>query len=281
MPSLDIRNARNRIENINALPTVPGTLKRISGIIEKPRLALEEISRFVAGDPALASRVLKMVNSAVYGFPGRISSVPHAIMLLGLNVVKGLLLGISVFDIMQKVMGGLWEHSVACAVASRCIAEKMKARVKDPEEVSVSGLLHDMGKVILMLEYQEQYQEAMRAAESRRIPISHAEKEIFQETHAAVGMWLSRKWRFPENLVEATAYHHNPSLAKVAPVETAVVHVADILVRARGIGFAGDPFVPAVDPAAYDLLGLSDGDVRDVLAALEKSIEQDTDLSLS
>ena len=69
MPSLDIRKSRNRIENINALPTVPGTLKRISGIIEKPRLALEEISRFVAGDPALTSRVLKMVNSAVYGFP--------------------------------------------------------------------------------------------------------------------------------------------------------------------------------------------------------------------
>ncbi|HOG18708.1 MAG: phosphodiesterase [Syntrophaceae bacterium PtaU1.Bin231] len=279
MPGLDIRNARNRIENISALPTVPGTLKRISGIIEKPRLALEEISRFVASDPALTSKVLKMVNSAVYGFPGRISSVPHAIMLLGLNVVKGLLLGVSVFDIMQKVMGGLWEHSVACAVVSRSIAEKMK--VKDPEEVSVSGLLHDMGKVILMLEYQEQYQEAMRSAESRQLPISQTEKEIFQETHAAVGMWLSQKWRFPANLVEAMAYHHSPSLAKIAPMETAVVHLADGLVRARGVGFAGDPFVPAVDPAAFDLLGLSDGDIRDVLAALEKSIEQDADLSLT
>lgn len=279
MADIDIRKHRTRIENIGALPTVPGTLKRISGIIEKPRIALEEISRFVAADPALTSKVLKMVNSAIYGFPGRISSVSHAIMLLGLNVVKGLLLGISVFEIMQKVMGGLWEHSVACAVASRAIAEKMK--IKDPEEASVSGLLHDMGKVILILEYQEQYQEAMRTAEERRIPIAQAETEIFQETHATVGMWLSRKWRFPVNLVEAMACHHSPSLAKIAPVETAIVHFADILVRARGFGFAGDPFVPAVDPAAYDILHLSDADIRDVLMTLEKSIEQDADLSLS
>ncbi|MBN1613831.1 MAG: HDOD domain-containing protein [Deltaproteobacteria bacterium] len=275
MASIDIRTHRNKIENISALPTVPGTLKRISSIIEKPRLTLEELSHFVSNDPALASRVLKMINSAVYGFPGRISSVSHAIMLLGLNVVKGILLGTSIFEIMQKVMKGLWDHSLGCAIASRVIAEKLG--LKYPEEVSVAGLLHDLGKVILILEYQENYDDSIRDATEKGIAISEAEKIHFQETHAAVGMWLSQKWRFPANLIDVMAFHHSPAAAKVAPLETAIVHFSDILVRARGIGFAGDPFVPAVNPVSFEMLRLSDGDIRDVLAEMEDSLEQPTD----
>jgi putative nucleotidyltransferase with HDIG domain len=277
MTSIDIKAHRNRIENINALPTVPSTLKRISAIIEKPKLTIDELSHFIANDPALASRVLKMVNSAIYGFPGRISSISHAIMLLGLNVVKGLLLGTSIFEIMQKVMKGLWDHSLGCAVACRVIAEKLG--LKYPEEVSVAGLLHDLGKVILILEYQKAYEEAIVDAKEKGIAISEAERVHFQETHAAVGMWLSQKWRLPVNLIDVMAYHHRPTAAKFAPLETAIVHFSDILVRARGLGFAGDPYVPAVHPVAFEMLRLSDDDIRDVLAKMDDSLEQTADLS--
>jgi HD-like signal output (HDOD) protein len=160
---IDITRQRARIENIVGLPTVPGSLKRIAQILEKPNVTLEEIGRFVSADPALTARVLKMVNSAIYGFPGRISSVSHAVMLLGLNVIKGLLLGISVFDIMQKLMAGLWDHSLGCAVVARAIAEKKG--IKDPEDVAVAALIHDIGKVILIMEFQEAYEEAIKDAE--------------------------------------------------------------------------------------------------------------------
>lgn len=278
MNDIDIRQHRRRIENISVLPTVPGTLKRISAIIEKPRLSLDEISHFVSGDPALASKVLKMVNSAVYGFPGRISSVSHAIMLLGLNMVRGLLLGVSVFEIMQQVMTGLWDHSIACAVSARVIAEKKG--IKNPEEVSVAGLLHDLGKVLLILEYEKLYESSIHEATAKGIPIFEAEKNHFQETHAAVGMWLAEKWRFPSNLVEVIACHHRPASARTAPLETAIVHFSDIMVRARGIGFAGDPFVMPVDPAAFDMLHLSDEDIREVLMKIEDSIDESNELFL-
>ena len=130
--NLELQRMRAKVEAINALPTVPSNLRKISVMLEKPRLTMDEIARFVANDPALTTKVLRMVNSAAYGFPGRISSVSHAIMLLGLNVIRGLLLGISVFDLMQKNMAGLWEHSCACAVAARCIAQQKK--MKEPEE---------------------------------------------------------------------------------------------------------------------------------------------------
>ncbi|NTW36819.1 MAG: HDOD domain-containing protein, partial [Syntrophobacteraceae bacterium] len=167
METIDITKQRAKLENITALPTVPGTFKKVSQIIGKPSVTVEEIAGFVSRDPALTTKILRMVNSAVYGFPGRISSVSHAIMLLGLNVVRGLLLGISVFEIMQQLMSGLWDHSLGCAVIARSIAEKKG--VKDPEEVSIAALLHDIGKVILILEYQPFYEEAMRDAAARQV----------------------------------------------------------------------------------------------------------------
>ncbi|MCX5818767.1 MAG: HDOD domain-containing protein [Deltaproteobacteria bacterium] len=278
MESIDITRQRARIENITALPTVPETLKKTSQVIGKPRVTLDEISHFISSDPALTTKVLRMVNSAVYGFPGRISSVSHAIMLLGLNVVRGLLLGISVFDIMQKLMTGLWDHSLGCAMIARAVAEKKG--VKAPEEVAIAALLHDIGKVILILEFQPLYEGAMREAASRRIPIFEAERGVFQETHAAVGMWLAEKWRFPVNLVEGIGYHHRPNMAKTAPLETAIVHFSDVLMRARGFGFAGDSLAAAVHPAAFELLALTEADMLELLDKLENSLDESGGLTL-
>lgn len=272
LKTIDITKQRARIENIVALPTVPGSLKKIARILEKPNVSMEEISRFVAADPALTARVLKMVNSAIYGFPGRISSVSHAVMLLGLNVIKGLLLGISVFDIMQKLMAGLWDHSLGCAVVARAIAAEKG--IKDPEEVAIAALIHDIGKVLLIMEFQDYYGAAVQDAAARRVSIAEAEREVFMETHAAVGMWLAEKWHFPRTLVEVIGYHHRPHLAKTAPMETAIVHFSDVLVRARGFGFAGDPFAAAVNPQAYELLDLTEGDIVSLLEILENSRDE-------
>jgi len=277
MSNIDPKVLRRKVENISTLPTVPGVLKKLSGIIEKPRITLVEISAFISNDPALTTKVLKMVNSAIYGFPGRIASVSHATMLLGLNVIKGLLLGVSVFELMQKTMNGLYEHSLACAVASRVIAQKKG--LKEPEEISVAGLLHDIGKVILMLEFQQEYEAAMNEAKAKNISIVEAEKVQFNATHANVGSWLAEKWRFPRNLIEVIEFHHRPALAKNAPLETAIVHVADILVRARGFGFAGEDLVPEVYPAAFELLELSAADIKDVLKEMEDNMESAEDIS--
>lgn len=271
MSSIDPKVLRRKVENISTLPTVPAVLKKLSAIIEKPRITLVEISSFISNDPALTTKVLKMVNSAIYGFPGRIASVSHATMLLGLNVIKGLLLGVSVFELMQKAMNGLYEHSLGCAIISRVIAQKKG--LKEPEEVSVAGLLHDIGKVILMLEFQKEYEAAMNEAEAKKIAIFEAEKARFTATHANVGSWLAEKWCFPRNLIEVIEFHHRPHLAKNVPLETAIVHMADVLVRARGFGFAGENLVPEVHPAAFELLQLSAADIRDLLKVLEDNME--------
>lgn len=278
MSNMDVRNVREKIENIMALPTIPKVLNKLLAVIENPRVSLNEISSFIAGDPALTTKVLRMVNSPVYGFPGRISSVNQAVILLGLTVVKGLLLGVSVFDLMQKTMIGLWEHSIGCAIFSRIIA--VKKGHKEPDELSVNGLLHDIGKVFLVLQFPEEYQKALAESHNDDITIYNAERNHFNTTHSSVGSWMARKWRFPASLIDVIEYHHKPRLTKNTPLESSIVHLADILVRARGYGFPGDNLVMPVEAAAWDILGFNEADLVDIFREAEESLSMTDDLTL-
>ena len=94
-----------------------------------------------------------------------------------------------------------------------------------------------------------------------------------------MSLWVAEKWRFPRNLIEVIEYHHRPGLAKIAPLETAIVHMADILVRARGFGFAGEIYVPEVNTIAYELLNLSETDIKDVFKEMEDNMESAEDMS--
>src|SRR5208283_4734866 len=222
---MDTREMRTQIENIDTLPTIPSILRKLLAIIEKPKISINEIGSFIANDPVLTSRVLKVVNSPIYGFPGRISSLNQALILLGLNVVRGMLLGVSVFEAMQKTMVGLWEHSMGCGIASLIIAKKKG--LKEPEEISIAGLLHDIGKVVMGLKFPEEYGQAIADAQKSEIFMIESERKHFNITHADAGGWIALKWNFPLNLVEPIEYHHKPHLSKVVPLQTAIVHFAD------------------------------------------------------
>ncbi len=276
---MDPKMLRAQIEKIDTLPTIPGVLKKLLAVIENPRISLAEIGNFISNDQVLTTRVLKMVNSPIYGFPGRISSVQQSLILLGLNVVRGLLLGVSVFEVMQKSMVGLWEHSLGCAITARIIAKKMN--VSEPEEVSVSALLHDIGKVVLILRFKDEYADLLKRTDGNEKLIMDAERDYFGITHADSGAWVAKKWNFPLSLVDVIEYHHKPNLSKVAPVHTAIVHLSDILTRAVGFGFAGDSYVPAVNPAAWELLGLTETDIRFIVDEMDLTLQEAGDFLIA
>jgi putative nucleotidyltransferase with HDIG domain len=274
---MDLKTLRVRIENIRSLATIPAVASRLLELIGDPTVSLNEISRFVSNDPTLASKVLRMVNSPVYGFPGRISSVNQGVLLLGLNVVRGLLFGVSVFDLMQQTMIGLWEHSLGCAVVARLISQRKG--LKDVEEASIHGLLHDIGKVVLLLQFPQEYEKVMKEAQEKGVSVHEVESDYFSTTHATVGSWVAEQWSFPRTLIDVISCHHRPQLSKVAPMQTAVVHVADIILRARGLGFAGDSNIPPLHPSAWDLVGLTESDIADILMESEDLLDQAADLS--
>jgi len=265
-------SVKRQIENLDTLPTIPKVIWKLLEMLENPRISLAEIAVIIAQDPVLAAKILKVINSPIYGFPGRISSITQAILLLGLNVARGLLLGISILDVTQKSFAGLWEHSVGCAIIAGIIAKRKG--LKDPEVVSVAGLLHDIGKVFLILRFPDQYRHVMAEARARSIFIATAEKEAFGVTHAEVEAWVGRKWHFPPDLIEQMTYHHEPHLSKQYGLHTAIIHFSDILIRGRDFGFAGDVLVPRIDEDAWRLLNLSDTDIRETLIEMEDLLEQ-------
>lgn len=266
---MNIKQIRERIEQIESIPTIPPVVRKLLKTVDSPSISLGEIGEVITKDQALTAKLLKMVNSPIYGFPGRISSVSQALILLGLNVVKGMLLSISVFEIMEKTMVGLWEHSLCTALAARSIA--LKRGLKDPEEVMVSALLHDVGKVALKIKFPEEYGQALLISKNEERLIRESEESIFAVSHAEVGGWLTEKWYFPRSLTEPIAYHHRPLLSKFSPQRTAIVHVADILVRARGTGFGGDNFVPPVNTRVWEDLSLSKEEIKDIMAVIDET----------
>lgn len=272
---MDSSELRSQIESIASLPTIPSVLKNILKVIENPKISLNELGAFVSTDPVLVSRVLKVVNSPIYGFSGRISSVSQALLLLGLNVVRGMLFGVSVFEVMEKSMLGLWGHSMGCAVTAKIIAKRKD--IAEPEEVSVAALLHDIGKVALSLKFPDEYKKTLTETTEKDLFIFEAEDSHFNITHANSGAWIAERWNFPKNLVEVIGYHHKPHLSKNVPLHTAIVHVSDILIRAKGFGFAGDNHVPPINQAAWEMLEFTEKDLREILVEMDDGLMNSED----
>jgi putative nucleotidyltransferase with HDIG domain len=273
---MNIQELRQQVEFLDSLPAIPPVVRKLLRTIDSPTLSLTEMGEMIAKDQALTAKLLKIVNSPVYGFPGRISSVSQSLILLGLNVMKGLLFGVSVSQVMEQAMIGLWEHSIGTAVTAKAMASKKG--LSEPEEVMTSALLHDIGKVALKVKFPAPYADALLISKDEGLLIRESEERIFSVSHAEAGSWLARKWNFPVSLIDPIAYHHRPTVAKAAPLQTAIVHVSDILIRARGIGFAGEHFVPAVDPKIWEALSLSDRDIKELLRSVDETIEEVEDV---
>lgn len=266
----------DRIDKIENLPTIPSILRKILGIIEDPNVSIQKISDFVASDPTLTARILKMVNSPVYGFPGRISSINHAMVILGLNAVKGLLIGVSVFEVMKKNMVGLWEHSLSSAIYARVISKRKG--LEAPEEISVAALLHDIGKVILLIAFKEEYTKILEIAKTRDNFLYELEKEHFGITHAEIGGMVGKKWNFPLKLIEPIMNHHRPQLSKNFEIETSVVHLSNILALSRGIGYSGEIYVNPINPASWQNLNFKFEDIKDIFMEAEEPISSSQEI---
>lgn len=258
-------------KKIDSLPTLPPVVNKLTSMVESPDVTAREVGKLIASDQVLGARVLRLVNSPFYGFPGRISSISHAIILLGFNVIKGVVLSASVFDIMEKSMVGLWEHSLGCAVATGAVARAVG--MSDAEEIATAGLLHDIGKVIVRVSLTEDYDQIAAYVQQKNCPFCEAERLVLGVDHSEIGLWLAREWNLPERLAMPISYHHDPLSAPRYQDRVAAVHVADSIVRAFGVGSGGDPWVGHIDRRAWEILGLDEVDLNVLMQQIMLELE--------
>ncbi len=262
-------DVRKKVERLGSLPTIPPTITELLRLMDSEDISLKEIADFISQDQSLSARILKIINSPVYGFPGRISSINQSLVLIGTGALKGMLLGVSIFDIMEKTMVGLWEHSIGTAIAAKIIAAK--AGIKEIEDASVAGLIHDIGKVALGVCYPELYKETLNIAKENQIYIFDAEEKILGVNHAEAGSWLARKWNFPFSLVYPIEYHHRPSM-KRSSVMVSIAHIADSVIKMMDFGFSGDQFAYRIDKDSLDAVGITTKDFTDIFGEIEMAI---------
>ena len=269
---------RRIIRDTTTLPTLPGVIAKLSSLAKNNAISAQEIARVVNTDQVLSAKILKLVNSAFYGFSGRVSTVSNALILLGVNVVKSLAISSSIFEIMEKNAVGLWEHSMGVAVAANVISKQLK--LPEPEETSTAALLHDIGKVIIKIKLQEDFYLLTAEIHNKGLMMIEAEHELLETDHAEIGQWLAQTWLLPEKLVEPIACHHAVERSIVHQTKTAVVHVADVLIKAASFGFSGDDIVPRIQTAAWKRLDLTEPLLESIIEEVENNLVEVKNFSL-
>lgn len=223
-----------KLERIQDLPMLPSAAIKINKLLKDANVSIRELSETIEKDQAIVAKLLRLVNSAFYGFQGKITTVSHAARILGFNTVRNAVVSISIIRSlsMRTVWAGFdmvefWNHSVSVAVAGRQLAERTK--LCPPDEAFVAGILHDIGKVVLAHYFQELFYKTWEYVKDNQVPWIEAERQALPNNHAEVGGFLADKWQLPEGLIEAVAYHHDFSSDCKRPDLVAIVHAADVL----------------------------------------------------
>jgi len=264
-------DVRSEIKKIDALPTLPGMVKKLSTMVDSPDMSASKVADIISKDQVLAVRLLKLVNSSFYGFSGRISSISQALVLLGFNVVKGLTISASVFDMMKENLDDLWRHSLACSTVAGEIAKVLKE--PDAEEIAVAGLLHDIGKVAIWVRFPDEMKQVLSRVKEEDKNLIELETEVLGMAHPDIAELLSKQWNLPDSLVEPITFHHAPELSKNYRRRTYIVHLADSIVRGLGYTFSSDIYVYPLSRNCWKELSLNDDLMDEIMDNVMEDIE--------
>lgn len=227
------------VSNIRNLPTPPIVFNQIQKVINDPDVSAAHVASILAEDPAMSVKVLKLTNSAFYGLSREVESVKHAVVIVGMEAIKNLVLAASVLDMFKgksfnpEDQEKFWRHSLAVASCSRLLARQLKSKgIIDPDSAFSAGLLHDIGKLVICCFLQEE--QAVLEEEFAKDQNSSAfiiEEKALGYNHAQVGAQLALQWKLPQRLFTGIAYHHRPMEAEGDDPIAMLIHLGDYVAR--------------------------------------------------
>ena len=267
----------NLMEKMGDLPSLPSTMVAILNVLNNPESSAKELSEALRHDQSLTSRVLRLVNSAYYGFPRKIDTLRKAVTILGYTSIQNIILVTKIFEVIHSGSEEhsldrkrFWRHALGCGVMAQAIEAKLG--LGGGEEIFLAGFLHDIGKVIFDAFLHEEYSKIIELSQKNNILLFEAEKQILGATHEDLGYWLAEEWNLPLNLTAAITHHHDPSQAGDHLVIASLVHVSDIMVRALEIGHGGDDYIPPLNHKCWGTLRLKPKILEDIIPDIEAQL---------
>ena len=253
---------KEKVLSISQLHALPSVALKVLELVDDPKTSTSTLGKLIATDQALTAKVLKIANSPFYGFPKKISTVEFAIIVLGYDALKDIIIGTSLVSSLQEDPGGplntraIWDHAFASGVLARRLARDLGYRVCS--EAFVGGLLHDIGISALRQHFSDEYQRIIGITRETDLTFPEAEESVLGVTHMEAGGWLAERWNLPDHLVEAVALHHTPAKAVRNPDLAALIHCADAMAyRIPGMDVACDKGAD-FDPEALNRLQIND-----------------------
>ena len=267
-----------QLGGIPEVPALPDLYLKLRDLVNSPNGTSQKAAELIGRDPALAMKVLKTVNSPVYGLRQQVSKLDQAVSLLGFNEITNLVLAVTVLKQFPVRPGDrllnlkkFWEHSIGVAVMARVIMKhSRKIFGTNTEEAFISGLVHDVGKLILYQSFPKEFTEAMNLCRTEQLTMVLAEERIFGFTHQDMGAYIADVWGFSRNMVKAIELHNTPFMLDTDDqsfVFVSLIHIANLLSHFLSFGNSGDPFLPALHFDCCDALEL---DLKETEIILEQ-----------
>lgn len=260
------------VGRIAQLPSLPPVVHRLIEVTQDPDATMEMVERVIRTDQSLTAKVLQLVNSAFFALSSRVSTVQHAVVILGFDALRNTALAVCTYEYLngcgrnkQFDKRAFWEHAAAVGILAKRIATA--AGSDKPDEAFVAGLLHDLGKVVLDEYFSAEFARALAACRRREIALEKCEEEALGFDHCFAGAAVARKWRFPPQLAEAIGRHHDSAPYDVL---SASVMLADATATAWRIGASGDPNLHPISAAVWQHIPLDE-------AALGRTVEGSRD----
>jgi putative nucleotidyltransferase with HDIG domain len=262
------------------IPSLPPVAMKVLQLMNDSFSSVNELEKLIEKDQSFSSRLLRIANSPYYGRGRAVDTVSTAIVLIGFNTMKNLVVAASMKDINRKFglfEQKLWEHSLAVSIAASAIARQTK--LVKPDEAMVSGLIHDVGKTVLNNGMSEQYSRVIEKVYEEGLPFIDVENDMLGFNHCSVGGLIARKWKIPKNLETVIEYHHSKSFPDFEDntYETLcmVIGVADAMCLSLGIGMAREV---SPEDIGFENVGLTEEQYKtlqeDVITSYNEQKEQ-------
>ncbi len=250
------------VNSIKEFPTLPTIFGQLSDAMTDPDTNINYVANIIEKDTASVTKLLKLANSSIFGFRNRVTTVPQAILYLGFEEVKNLLLSLKVIQIFRtkekniKLITPLdfWTHSVSSGVIARIIASSVG--IRSSETLFLGGVMHNIGRLLFYITLPDEYSEVLKLQKVEKISISDAERKVIGISSSLAGEMLAQKWKLPLPIIDIIKYHNTGTISDKINLNVAIIHIADLTASMFELGSDGREYIAAPNPQVWDNLKL-------------------------